>query len=150
VTEFCNAVDKDGHGIEDPNAHLQCYQIKDAPGQARFESSTDTVDNEFGDAQPLTTKKAKRICVPAGRDGAPPSINVDRFKCYSAKTPSGSPKFSPVASHLQDAFANLRGTAGPKAVGSSMLLAKLSFGGTSVVIPTTMLTLSSLKVVRNP
>ena len=40
TTEFCNAVDKDGQAIEDPNAHLQCYQIKDAPGQARFASST--------------------------------------------------------------------------------------------------------------
>jgi cysteine-rich repeat protein len=104
ATEFCNAVDKDGHGIEDPNAHLQCYQIKDVAGQARFEPSTDTVDNEFGNAQPLTTKKAKRVCVPAGRDGAPPSINLDRFKCYSAKTPSGSPKFALVSTQLQDAF----------------------------------------------
>ena len=104
TSEFCNAVDKDGQGIEDPNAHLQCYQIKDAPSQARFESSTETVDNEFGDGQPLTTKKAKRLCVPAGRDGVPPSINLDRFKCYSAKTPSGSPKFSAVNAQLHDAF----------------------------------------------
>ncbi len=104
TTEYCNAVDKDGQGIADPTAHLQCYQIKDAPGQTRFASSTETVDDEFGEGQPLTLKKAKRVCMPAGRDGVPPSLNIDRFKCYSAKTPSGSPKFAPVTSALQDAF----------------------------------------------
>ncbi|MCC6848868.1 MAG: hypothetical protein IT294_10240 [Deltaproteobacteria bacterium] len=104
TSEFCNAVDKDGQGIQDPNAHLQCYQIKDAPGQARFASSTETIDNEFGSGQDLTLKKAKRLCVPAGNAGAPAAPNLDRFKCYTAKTPSGAPKFAAVSAHLQDVF----------------------------------------------
>lgn len=104
TTEFCNAVDKDGQGIADPNAHLQCYHIKDAPGQARFAQTNVTVDNDFGDAQPLVLKKAKRVCVPAGQDGAAPPLNVDRFKCYSGKTPSGAPKFAPLVANLTDAF----------------------------------------------
>jgi cysteine-rich repeat protein len=117
TTEFCNAVDKDGQGIDAPNGHLQCYQIKDAPGQARFASSTATVDNEFGDAQPLTLKKAKRVCVPTGRDGVPAAVNIDRFKCYSAKTPSGSPKFTAVSSHLADVFETKLATVqGPESV----------------------------------
>ncbi len=110
ATEFCNAVDKDGQGIEDPNAHLQCYQIKDAPGQARFDPSGVTVDNELGDGQQLTLKQAKRLCVPAGRDGAPASIGLDAFKCYSAKTPSGSPKFAAVDAQLHDVFENKHDT----------------------------------------
>ena len=104
ATEYCNAVDKDGQGIDDPNAHLQCYQIKDAPGQARFEPGGVTVDNELGNGQQLTLKKVKRLCVPAGRDGVPASVNLDAFKCYSAKTPLGSPKFSTVDAQLTDAF----------------------------------------------
>ena len=104
TTEYCNAVGKDGKTVTDPNAHLQCYQVKDAPGQDRFAPTPVTIDNEFGDAQPLTLKKAKRICVPAGRDGVPAPINVDRFKCYFGKTPSGSPKFAPVNTVLADAF----------------------------------------------
>jgi hypothetical protein len=74
TTEYCNAVAKDGQVIADPSAHLQCFQIKDAPGQARFPQSNVTVDNGFGDEQPLTLKKAKRVCVPAGdpRASVPP------------------------------------------------------------------------------
>jgi cysteine-rich repeat protein len=117
TTEFCNAVDKDGQGIENPNAHLQCYQIKDAPGQARFAASTTAVDNELGTAQPLALKKAKRLCVPAGRDGVPAVVNVDRFKCYSAKIPSGAPKFAPVNSLLADAFESKLATVqGPESI----------------------------------
>lgn len=104
TSEFCNAVDKDGQGITDPNAHLQCYQIKDAPGQQSFPSTTETVDNELGTAQPLTLKKAKRLCVPAGANGIPAPAALDRFKCYSAKTPSGATKFAPVTTLLQDVF----------------------------------------------
>lgn len=106
TTEYCNAVDKDGQGIEDPNAHLQCYHIKDATGQARFAQSAVTVDDELGIGQPLTLKKAKRVCVPAGQNGTPPSVNLDRFKCYSAKIPSGAPKFTPVNTQLSDLFEN--------------------------------------------
>ncbi|MCC6764718.1 MAG: hypothetical protein IT293_08655 [Deltaproteobacteria bacterium] len=104
TTEFCNAVDKDGQGIQNPDAHLQCYQIKDAPGQARFASSTETVDNELGNGQQLTLKKAKRLCVPAGSGGIPAAPGLDRFKCYTAKTPSGAPKLVAADMHLQDVF----------------------------------------------
>jgi cysteine-rich repeat protein len=104
TTEYCNAVGVDGEPVDNPNAHLQCYQIKDAPGQTSFPQTPTSVDNEFGDGQQLTLKKAKRLCVPAGRDGVPAAINIDRFKCYSAKTPSGAPKFLPVNALLADVF----------------------------------------------
>jgi cysteine-rich repeat protein len=117
TTEYCNAVAKDGSVIQNPNAHLQCFQIKDAPGQARFQQSSLTVDNAFGDAQPLTLKKAKRVCVPAGLNGSAAVANLDRFKCYTAKIPSGSPKFSPVTAQLQDVFENkLHVVQGPESV----------------------------------
>ena len=121
TTEYCNAVDKDGNGIADPNAHLQCYQIKDAPGQARFSASNTTVDNEFGDGQALTLKKIKRVCVPAGRDGSVPSLNVDNFKCYTAKTPTGAPRFAPVNAQLTDVFeSKLTTVKGPESVCNSV------------------------------
>ena len=104
TTEFCNAVAKDGQPIDDPNAHLQCYHVKDAPGQARFKTLATTIDDELGNGRQLSLKKAKRLCVPAGRDGVPVPLNVDRVKCYQAKTPSGAPKFTPVSTLLADAF----------------------------------------------
>ncbi len=104
TTEFCNAVDKDGQGIQDPDAHLQCYQIKDAPGQARFVPSTGTFDNELGAGQQLVVKQTKRLCVPAGSGGVAAAASVDRLKCYTVKTPAGAPKLAGVTTALRDAF----------------------------------------------
>jgi cysteine-rich repeat protein len=104
TTEFCNAVDKDGNGIEVPNAHLQCYQISDSAGQTRFSAFNTSVDNEFGDGQALTLKRAKRVCVPASQDGSAIPPSLDSFKCYTATIPANTPKFVPVNAQLTDPF----------------------------------------------
>jgi len=102
-TQFCNPVGKDGSAILDPSAHLECYEIKDAAGQARFTPHNATVDNEFG-TQALRLKKSRRICVPTTQDGVASALHVDRFKCYTAVHPSGTPKFVQVTTTLGDEF----------------------------------------------
>ena len=103
ATQFCNPVGKDGSAILDPTAHLECYEIKDAAGQARFTPHNETVDNEFG-TQALRLKKSRRICVPTTQDGVTSALHVDRFKCYAAVHPSGTPKFVQVTTTLADEF----------------------------------------------
>ena len=100
---FCNPVDKDGEGINDPTAHLQCYKIRDAAGQEGFASRDLLVDNQFG-VQVLTAKKASLLCVPSRKDGQPSALLIDHFKCYTARTPSGSPQFVPRNVALTDQF----------------------------------------------
>src|SRR5262245_57509878 len=62
---FCNPVDKNGEGITDPTAHLNCYTI--APGQP-FRHRFVTVRNQFGD-QMLRLVRPDSLCVPAEKDG---------------------------------------------------------------------------------
>ena len=42
---FCNPVDKNGEGINDPTAHLMCYDIS----EPRFERRIVKVENQFGE-----------------------------------------------------------------------------------------------------
>jgi len=84
VTKFdtlCNPVDKNGEGIKDSTAHLQCYKIKDAPKAAK---RTITSTNQFGSAD-LGLAGARTLCVPSIKDGVPSSLLRDYFKCYKAK-----------------------------------------------------------------
>jgi hypothetical protein len=47
---FCNPVDKDGSGINDPSAHLACYKIRDVRGDEfpKFERRRVEVGDQFG------------------------------------------------------------------------------------------------------
>jgi cysteine-rich repeat protein len=113
---FCDPVDVNGQGINDPSAQLQCYKIRDAAGQQTFASRDLTADDEFG-VRPLTAKKAKLLCVPSTRDGQPSALHIDHFKCYTAKSPSGSPKFTEQQRTLTDAFeSKLMRVIGPETV----------------------------------
>jgi len=113
---FCDPVDVNGQGINDPSAQLQCYKIRDAAGQQSFASRNLTADDEFG-VRPLTAKKAKLLCVPSTRDGQPSALHIDHFKCYTAKIPSGSPKFTEQQRTLTDAFeSKITRVTGPETV----------------------------------
>ena len=101
--EFCNAVDKNGEGIEDPTAHLHCYTIRDVRGQPHFDARPVEVENQFG-TQNLVARRSRSVCVPAEADGTPSSLNIDRFKCYDAKKPAGEPRFSERQVLLADNF----------------------------------------------
>ncbi len=120
ATQFCNPVAKDGSTILDPSAHLECYEIKDAAGQPRFTPHDESVDNEFG-TQALRLKKSRRVCVPATQDGVSSALRLDRFKCYQAVHPSGTPKFVQVTTTLADEFSTtVVGVHGPESVCTSV------------------------------
>ncbi|MGH7894302.1 MAG: DUF7450 family protein, partial [Candidatus Binatia bacterium] len=57
---FCTPVDKNGEGISDPSAHLECYRIKDAPAQPPFAPREIVADNQFG-LQPLALRKPRLL-----------------------------------------------------------------------------------------
>jgi concanavalin A-like lectin/glucanase superfamily protein len=87
---FCNPVDKNGEGITDATAHLTCYKIRDASGQAGFAPQRLSVQNQFGSSS-LAAVSPRVLCVPSEEGGVPSALNLDHFKCYNtqAATPFG-------------------------------------------------------------
>jgi hypothetical protein len=63
VKFVCTPVDKNGEGINDPNAHLTCYQIKASNLSVRpnLEVSTQFQSSKF------QAKKGKLLCVPSSK-----------------------------------------------------------------------------------
>jgi hypothetical protein len=101
--EICTAVDKNGEGVNDPNAGLACYRTKDAPGQTRFVPTDVSVGNQFGgDTQTLV--KATTLCVPAELDAVSSVLSVDSFKCYKSRRARGSTRFARREVTLDDRF----------------------------------------------
>ena len=69
-TKLCLPVDKNGEGIQSPNALLVCYSAKPAKGQAKHAKRTGvSVANQFGTGQ-LDTLKEDVLCVPSDLPGA--------------------------------------------------------------------------------
>jgi hypothetical protein len=61
---LCNPVDKNGEGIERPEAHLLCYSltdIEDAPGARKVVTET-----QFGKTT-LTVNGLRTLCVPSSK-----------------------------------------------------------------------------------
>jgi hypothetical protein len=77
---FCNPVDKNGGGVNDPTAHLLCYKLDKSP----FTQREVLVRNQFGD-QTLKVKSAESLCVPAEKNGVTSELAVDHFECYRAR-----------------------------------------------------------------
>jgi hypothetical protein len=75
---FCNPVDKNGEGIDDPTAHLMCYDLATQKGFAKREV---VVRNQFGD-QILTVVRPDSLCVPAEKDMIQSALDLNHFKCY--------------------------------------------------------------------
>jgi hypothetical protein len=65
---FCNPVDKDGSGINDPSAHLACYKIRDVRGDEfpKFEQRRVEVGDQFG-THTLLLKKTRTLCLPSSK-----------------------------------------------------------------------------------
>jgi cysteine-rich repeat protein len=100
---FCTAVDKDGQGIPDQGARLQCYNIRNASGEKAFARQSVSVADDLGTSQ-WSLRKPQLLCVPGEHDGGTVSSSLDRFKCYSARTASGQPKFAARQVTLADEF----------------------------------------------
>jgi hypothetical protein len=88
---FCNPVDKDGSGINDPSGHLGCYKIRDVRGDGfpKFDPQLVEATDQFG-THHLRLKETRRLCLPASKSPAgqtpgPPPTDLDHFKCYEAK-----------------------------------------------------------------
>jgi hypothetical protein len=96
-TRFCNPVNKNNEGIEDPTAHLLCYKVKEPP----MAPVDVIVTNQFGE-QALTVTRVEQLCVPAEKDGVPSELNINHFKCYKVK-PTG-PDFQEEVVSLNDQF----------------------------------------------
>jgi uncharacterized repeat protein (TIGR01451 family) len=105
---FCNPVDKDGSGINDPSAHLACYKIRDVRGDEfpKFTKERVEVTDQFG-TRTLLLKKIRSLCLPSSKapvgevPGSPPT-GLDHFKCY--KTKQVETKFDPRQVVLTDQF----------------------------------------------
>lgn len=64
-TRLCNPVDKNGEGIQQPDAHLMCYQVKKAIGQPNHNPVLGLfVNNQFGPER-LNTVVEEELCLPS-------------------------------------------------------------------------------------
>ena len=95
---LCNAVDKNGEGIRDATAHLECYVIKQAGGAP---PRLAVISNQFGSATSLI-KGPRRLCVPSQRDGAASALNLDHYLCHRQTRPT--PRFLRRAVTLVDDY----------------------------------------------
>lgn len=98
-TALCTPADAFGFGLADPDAHLHARAIKQSAGQPPFTRQLGVlVTNELG-AFRVDTIKPDSLLVPAAKGLAafPPPLDamdhdLDRYKCYQAKTSTGGPK----------------------------------------------------------
>lgn len=88
---FCNPVDKDGSGINNPTAHLTCYKIRDVRGDEfpKFRKRRVEASDQFG-THTLLLKKIRTLCLPSSKSPAgevpgPPPTGLDHFKCYTTR-----------------------------------------------------------------
>lgn len=113
----CNPVDKNGEGIDAPNAHLTCYATKDDKSR-KFVQQDIAITNQFG-AQTVTVQKPYQLCVPGEQGIAPnpptPSLDdIDHYRCYKAKPKKGSATVDGVLVELQDQFETRRAYVKPQ------------------------------------
>lgn len=68
---FCNPVNKNGSGIDNPIDHLMCYKIRDVKGQTKFAGKSWTSTDQLAELQ-VRTKREKLLCVPALKSNVGP------------------------------------------------------------------------------
>jgi hypothetical protein len=98
---FCNPANKNNEGINDPTAHLMCYDINQA---TPFQPRHVLVNNQFGE-QELVVTKPYQLCNPATKDGVGnfEELDLDHMKCYRVRRAVGSPRVNPTIT-VQDQF----------------------------------------------
>lgn len=84
IDNYCDTVDKNSEGVNDPAARLLCYKIKSVAGPLPFVKQNITAENQFG-AQSFLMKKPLSLCVPSVDSGGSIAPDLDHFKCYKAK-----------------------------------------------------------------
>ena len=101
---FCNAVNKNGEGIQDPTAHLTCYQT----GARVFKDPRVISTDQFGSLQLSLRKQRTGLCIPSQEVGQPSALNLDHFDLYRATRTPRAPTFARRDVNLADQF--LQGT----------------------------------------
>lgn len=104
-SRLCNPVDKNGEGIDDPTAHLSCYDARDADGTTPFTTRDVVVENQFGTLN-LKVTQLRSLCAPASKDMVPleTPLHLDHFKCYQVRRRIGEQEFQPREVTLVDQF----------------------------------------------
>ncbi len=101
---FCNPVDKNGEGMDDPTAHLNCYRLD----EEHFDNVDVIVSNQFGDNQRLTVRRVDSLCVPAIKDEIPSELDINHYKCYKVLRSRGEKRFEEREVMLEDQFETKR------------------------------------------
>jgi len=74
---LCTPVEKNGEQVVDPETHIMCYMIKDAPGQPRFERREVSIVDQFAEQDLRAVRgdcrAATYLCVPSTKRLASPS-----------------------------------------------------------------------------
>jgi hypothetical protein len=111
---YCNAVNKNGEGIDNPESHLTCYKVHRA---VKIKPQVLTAD-QFGRQALSVQKQTTRLCVPteqfedpeeeamAGSNGIPMPAGPDDFDFYKAKTTPGTAKFEKREVNVVDQWIN--------------------------------------------
>ena len=94
---LCNPVDKNGEGIVDATAHLECYR----PKRAASAGTTVTVANQLG-VQAFGLTRVRSVCVPSELEGVASVLGIDHFQCYRAN--HGAPPLAQRAVMLGDQY----------------------------------------------
>jgi hypothetical protein len=99
---FCNAVDKDGEGIDDPAAHLTCYNVK----KPRTSVDPQVISSDsFAQNELRVLRRRTQLCVPSAEVGQPaPTLNLEHFEFYKTKRAPGTPKFDGQDVNLSDQY----------------------------------------------
>jgi hypothetical protein len=99
---FCNAVDKNGEGIDDPSAHLTCYNVRRPKSVVNPQViSTDS----FGQHELEVMKRRTQLCVPSEQVGQPaPTLNLENFELYRARRSPRTESFDGRKVDLSDQF----------------------------------------------
>jgi len=115
VDQVCNAVEVtstikfvDGDPVviaaADPKAHLTCYKAKQKKSSTKLQVEM-SMDDFYGQAELNVLRRKTRLCVPSAEvRNSPPTLNLEHFELYKAKTTPGTPKFETQKVVLQDQF----------------------------------------------
>jgi hypothetical protein len=111
LRNLCTPADKNSEGVFDDTTHLVAYMITGSPGTPKFIRRTNLlVENQLGSLR-VDAYKRDLLLVPSNKSltgpttpPSIPSINVDHYKCYKAKTTAGTPRFVPTTVTVTDQF----------------------------------------------
>jgi hypothetical protein len=97
---------ENGTAAGDFDRGLDCYTIRDVPGQPQFHPANIPVsDSKFG-SQVLTVSKAANLCVPGLKNFNGLRLQGGGFVCYQAKTANGQPRFQQRNIGVEDQYSS--------------------------------------------